>query len=181
MSNGIKRSLGFTSVVYRAGCPKWRRLCRSGRLRACYKASVAPISHGVAYGLWRLVQERAAELGLNGVQLAERVGLRRPTIDGLRQGSRSPQPRIIDKLVDGLGLDRREAYRLAGRIPPDQPAGSDDIRAALARSPYTKQQQNVLLGVLDAFDAANRATDDRVGTDADERDSTAEDDRKAEP
>lgn len=119
---------------------------------------MAPISHGVAYGLWRLVQEKSAELGLNGVQLAERVGLRRPTIDGLRNGSRSPQPRIIDKLVDGLDLDRREAYRLAGRIPPDEPAATpDDIRSAVARSPYSKAQQQVILAVLDAFDSANRA------------------------
>lgn len=129
----------------------------AGLLSRATTTCVAPESGGVAFPLWRLVQERAAELGLNGVQLAERVGLRRATIDNLRTSSRSPQPRIVEALVSGLQLDRREAFQAAGRIPPDGVEGGDDLRDLIARSQYTPAQREALLEALDAFDSFNRS------------------------
>src|SRR4051794_31731589 len=114
---------------------------------------------GVAYSLWRRIEDKRLELSWTKTQLSEAAGLPRSTFNDLERTTRPPQPRIVHAYADAVGLDRVEAERLAGLRPIDNGAGAGvSVREAIQRSDtLTPDNKRTLLSVLDALEAANRA------------------------
>lgn len=130
----------------------------------------------VAYPLWLRITEICAELGINQTQLWKRTGVRFATIKGWRTATRSPQPRLINEIVEALNaaareagkdihLDPAEARRLAGIVPsPSAPPGApfpsvDDIRHSIQLNQnFTPAQREALFHVIAGFEAQNSAT-----------------------
>lgn len=113
---------------------------------------------GVAYDFWLRLEQARVHNQLTKADLHERSGIARTTIDNLRTSTRTPQARIVHALADAVGLDRDEANRLAGLIPPERTEADSTVRNAIATSTvYTPQQKEALLAMVDALDEANRA------------------------
>ena len=122
---------------------------------------------GVAYDFWLRVRNEQAARGWTDVELQERSGIPRGTVDRLAKGKRPPLARVVNSLADALGIDRTEAYRLAGRVPAadeaeaEQPASAVSVREAIQTDPiYTDEQRQAMLQLVDIFEQANRARQD---------------------
>lgn len=118
---------------------------------------------GVAYDFWLRVRSEQAARGWTDVELQDRSGIPRGTVDRLAKGKRPPLARVVNSLADALGVDRDEAYRLAGRMPAaeDAEAGTDEARvsvreAVLVDPVYTEEQRQAMLQLLDIFEQANQ-------------------------
>jgi transcriptional regulator with XRE-family HTH domain len=118
---------------------------------------MAQRGRGVAYRLWRRVEEARVERQWTKVELADAAGLPRSTIDRLQYSTRAPQPRIVHALADAIGLGRREAEQMAGVVPGEDAIGDEDVREAITNSPYyDDKQKETLLNLVDMFNSANR-------------------------
>lgn len=100
------------------------------------------LTPGVAYPLWKRVDDLRKERGWSKTELARRADLRHATIDNLQTSSRVPQPRIVHALADAVGLDRAEADRLASGLPDP---GDDTVRAQIMQSRRLRMPQKLLL------------------------------------
>lgn len=76
---------------------------------------------GVAHALWNRVETERLNNGLTRIELAERTGLARSTIDRLKTGRRTPQPETVRALATELDIDLTEAFELAGLGPKPPP------------------------------------------------------------
>lgn len=106
-----------------------------------------------AYELWRLLERERLRRGWTSVELARHLRMGRTTIDGLRRG-RLPSVQTVDRIADFLGVDRQEAYALAGLLDipdSDRPKPSEiadrEIRNLLSRLP--ERRRRVLERILD--------------------------------
>lgn len=118
---------------------------------------------GVAYALWRRVEDERVAQAMSKSRLAEAAGLPRSTIDNLETSTRPPQPRIVHALADALGIPRGAAEELAGLRRAQRPGGATDsrVRAAIeASDTYDERQKEVLLNLIDVLDEANRGRPD---------------------
>lgn len=52
------------------------------------------------------------------MQLAQKAGVARTTVDGWKTNPRQPLVTTITEVADRLGIDRQDALRLAGISPP---------------------------------------------------------------
>lgn len=111
---------------------------------------------GAAYALWLEVERRRLDLKLNKVELAERSGVSRGTIDRLKRGVQPPDQKTVHALARALHIDQVQAEVLAGLRPPAPGDGQIDVRAAIQASPaYTDKQRQMLLSMVDLFEEAN--------------------------
>lgn len=60
------------------------------------------------------------------MQLAQRAGVARTTVDGWKTNPRAPLVTTVTEVADRLGIERQEALRLAGLSPPHPPAAESD-------------------------------------------------------
>lgn len=116
---------------------------------------------GIAYPLWRAVEDQRLRLGLSKADVARRAKLRPQTVEALRTSTRIPQPRIIDALARAVAIDPEMARRLAqGEYPPGGIASvaTGSVRDRIATAPeLSPAQRRVLLAVFDELSAANAA------------------------
>lgn len=106
-----------------------------------------------AYELWRLLERERLRRGWTSVELARHLRMGRTTIDGLRLG-RLPSVQTVNRIADFLGVDRQEAYALAGLLDipdSDRPKPSEiadrEIRNLLSRLP--ERRRRALERILD--------------------------------
>lgn len=123
---------------------------------------------GVAYDFWLRVRNEQDARGWTDVELQNRSGIPRGTVDRLAKGKRPPLARVVNALADALGIERDEAQRLAGRVPAieeaehEQPATAVSVREAVQADPiYTEEQRQAMLQLLDIFEQANQSGDQR--------------------
>lgn len=120
----------------------------------CYKTRVS--KQGVAHRLWVRIEQLRVAKGLAQSALVAQSGISASTINRLKTSTRAPQPRIVYALADAVGLDRDEAVRLAGILPPNLDPDVS-VRDAITRSTeYTQPQKDALLAVLDSYEATER-------------------------
>lgn len=124
---------------------------------------------GIAYPLWRRVEDIRVERGWTQVELARRAGLPRTTIDNLRRSTRKPQPHIIKALARVAGLDLELAGQLAeGRDPDATPAtepGDANVRAAIRQSTvYSPEVRELMLRLVDSVERAHGYASDPYDT-----------------
>ncbi len=123
-------------------------------------ATTDGMGEGVAYRLWRRLEDQRVSLGWTKTRLAQVVGLPRSTYNDLATGLRPPLPRTVHAYADALKVDRVEAEQLAGLRPaPPAPQSGNrvSVRQAIAESVvFSPEQKAALLATIDAFEAANR-------------------------
>ncbi len=61
----------------------------------------------------QLIRERRRQLDLTQEEVARRISTSTPYIGHLESGKRHPSEKIVTKLADVLGIERRELYFLA--------------------------------------------------------------------
>jgi transcriptional regulator with XRE-family HTH domain len=61
----------------------------------------------------QIIRERRRQLDLTQEEIARRIGTSTPYIGHLESGKRHPSEKVVTKLADVLGLDRRELFFLA--------------------------------------------------------------------
>lgn len=61
----------------------------------------------------QVIRERRRQLDLTQEEIARRIGTSTPYIGHLESGKRHPSEKVVTKLADVLGLDRRELFFLA--------------------------------------------------------------------
>ena len=113
----------------------------------------------MAYELWRLVEKERLNAGLTKLELAQRSGVARTTINRLRSGVEPPSVKTVHALADALHIDRERSEILGGlQTPEPQPNDTVDVRVAIASSAaYTTHQRDMLLSMVDLIESANRA------------------------
>ena len=117
---------------------------------------VETVAEGVAYPLWRRVEDIRIARGWNRSELARRAGLRRATIDALRRTSRKPQPDIIAGLAKATGLDLTVASQLAEGADPDTAGGDATVKDAIRNSPvYDEETRALILNLVDSIERAH--------------------------
>jgi transcriptional regulator with XRE-family HTH domain len=102
-------------------------------------------------------------------EVLARTGLSPQTVDRLRTSparAEGPRRKTVLALAAVLAIPEDEALTLAGLAPGRERV---DVRAAINAGPYTTEQKNALLGVLNVIEASNAAS----------RDSTDRVDREA--
>lgn len=111
---------------------------------------------GVAFPLWRRLEDERVGRNISKVELAALTGLPRSTYNDLQKTSR-PKPHVVHLYADALGVPREEAERLAGLR--SLPGGEQvSVRRAIEQSAtFTPRQKAALLGLIDDMEAANRA------------------------
>jgi transcriptional regulator with XRE-family HTH domain len=120
---------------------------------------------GVAYSFWVLIEETRARRGLSKRALAQASGIPASTMDNLATSTRPPLPRVVNALIDALGLDRDEAYRLAGTTPqPDEPDGGpetlEDLCDRVRRNPrLSDARKKMILSLIEAQEALHDTPD----------------------
>lgn len=65
---------------------------------------------------YQRVDRRKIELGWTDTELERQSGVNRSTYFRLNTNKRTPQPQTVQKLADAVGLDRTEAFLLAGLL-----------------------------------------------------------------
>lgn len=95
--------------------------------------------------LWERVERERKRRGWTKVELAERTGLGRATIDGLNK-ERKPLDRTVHRLAEVLGIPLDEALQLAGlyedRPEPAEPGTQDrELDELLARLPPQRRAE----------------------------------------
>jgi transcriptional regulator with XRE-family HTH domain len=86
----------------------------------------------------RVVRERRRQLDLTQEEVARRISTSTPYVGHLESGKRHPSDRVVNKLSDVLGLDKRELFFMANPearalLHPQQQTGAslsawDDFR-----------------------------------------------------
>ncbi len=61
----------------------------------------------------RVIRERRRQLDLTQEEVAHRIGTSTPYIGHLESGKRHPSDRVVTRLADVLGLERRDLFFLA--------------------------------------------------------------------
>lgn len=129
-------------------------------------ATTEGMGEGVAYALWRRLEDERIRRGITKTELAELSGKPRTTYNDLATNVRRPMPRIVHAYADALGIDREEAERLAGlRLPSPGvgveaagPASVMSVRQAIESSPtFSPAQKRALINMVDVIEAGNRA------------------------
>lgn len=80
-----------------------------------------------------VIRERRRQLDLTQGQVGQRIRTSTPYVGHLESGKRHPSEKVIARLSDVLGLDRRELFFLAN---PDARDLLDDKRSADRRSAW---------------------------------------------
>ena len=60
--------------------------------------------------MWVKLVSIMAEKGINGKELAEKLQVHENTISGLRSGKRSPSMKMLNKLAEAFGIDKKELF-----------------------------------------------------------------------
>lgn len=81
---------------------------------------------GVAYELWRQVDAVCRERGWSDAELERQSGVSRVTFRRLETTTRRPMRHIVNGLAKATGIDRDEAYRLAGYDTDEQDGAAGD-------------------------------------------------------
>ena len=66
---------------------------------------------GLTFG--QIIRDRRRQLDLTQEEVARRINTSTPYVGHLESGKRHPSDKIVTRLADVLGLDRRELYFLA--------------------------------------------------------------------
>jgi transcriptional regulator with XRE-family HTH domain len=115
------------------------------------------VASGVAYPLWRRIEDERLSRGWTKTQLAERSGLSRSTYNDLQRTSRAPLPRIVHAFADAVGLDRTEAEQLAG-LRPRTAGQAVGVREAIQASELlTKSNKRTIIELYEQLSEANAA------------------------
>jgi transcriptional regulator with XRE-family HTH domain len=61
----------------------------------------------------QIIRERRRQLDLTQEEIARRIGTSTPYVGHLESGKRHPSEKVVTRLADVLGLDRRELFFLA--------------------------------------------------------------------
>lgn len=111
---------------------------------------------GVAYNFWLRVKTEQAARGWNDVELQNRSGIPRGTVDRLAKGKRPPQARVVNALAEALEIDATEAHQLAQIVPRQPQSGAMSVRDAIMHDPnYTEKQRQTMLELIEIFEQAN--------------------------
>ncbi|MFY1588950.1 helix-turn-helix domain-containing protein [Micromonospora sp. WMMD734] len=116
---------------------------------------------GPAFAFWRRMRAEQAARDWTDSELHRQSGVSRNTIKDLGIRTRV-EAATISALADALGIPRREAYELAGIVPPeDDPQPIDtvavDARLAILHDPiYSDEQREAMLTLHDLFANTNR-------------------------
>lgn len=78
------------------------------------------------------------------VRLERETGVRRSTVAKWKTSPRTPQAATVNTVARVLGIDTTEALRLAGVIPPDEPAAEEP------KSEWTLEEARVEIAELRA-------------------------------
>ena len=103
--------------------------------------------------LYSLVIRKLALLGWTKVELAERSGVARTTIDNWNTNRRRPSAQAVNAVADTLGIDREEAHVLAGIVLPDAETGARILRQMVQDMGLPDDQ---LAAVLEEIEATRR-------------------------
>lgn len=79
---------------------------------------------------WERLEAIRLERGWSRTQLAKKAGVARSTVDGWKTNPRPPFVTTIAEVADRLGVDRQDAFRLAGLTGETVPADAPQRRAA---------------------------------------------------
>ncbi|MFZ0889748.1 MAG: helix-turn-helix transcriptional regulator [Candidatus Binataceae bacterium] len=81
----------------------------------------------------QVIRERRRQLDLTQEQVARRIGTSIPYVGHLESGKRHPSDKVVMRLADVLGVDRRWLFFLANpHLPPDvtAPPKQDGVKSA---------------------------------------------------
>src|SRR5260370_18278666 len=87
-----------------------------------------PRSKDRSFGL--VIRERRRQLDLTQEEVARRIKTSTPYVGHLESGKRHPSDKIVSRLAEVLGLDRRELFFLANPraqallVPPEETAAN---------------------------------------------------------
>lgn len=75
---------------------------------------------------WERVEQLRVDRDWDRSQLARHAGVARTTVDNWKTAPTSPRPKTIAKVAERLGIDKEEAFRLAGILPLATPQGEEE-------------------------------------------------------
>ncbi|MGH3585304.1 MAG: helix-turn-helix domain-containing protein [Pseudonocardia sp.] len=109
---------------------------------------------------WERLEDLRMDKGWSRVQLAQKAGVARTTVDGWKSNPRAPLVTTVVEVADRLGIERQEALRLAGLAPepapiPDEEEGDRLDQAWRRYRDDPGLRGTVLRGLIETWDESD--------------------------
>jgi transcriptional regulator with XRE-family HTH domain len=101
-----------------------------------------------------VIRDRRRQLDLTQEEIARRIKTSTPYVGHLESGKRHPSDKILTRLAEVLGLDRRELFFLANPraqalLTPEAPAEDDSAWDDFSKNEQLRRVHNVTEGEME--------------------------------